>query len=374
MTATPAAATTPDGHFAALGRLHRLAIARCGTATHDLVIGPWRIRLVFAGAGLAETLLGPLKRLGAPVAGTADATIEVWDSAGSETATPDLPPVAASASPGPGSAEPGLAPPPAHPDPNRPSSGIALPRHRSVYAREGDQSDSLAMFDSRERIGRFWFRDGAQIRWYERAEPLRTALHWALTGPDAYLAHASAVGDERGAVVLTGRGGTGKTTTTLAALDAGLRFVGDNYVLVSVREPVPRVYGLFGTAKLWPATLEQLPQLAPLVLTHKVARDEKLVADIAAHRPETLATGLPVRAVVVPEVVGTGPARMTPCSPVQALLAMAPATMLQLPRTDRGFAGMAELVRRVPTYRLQLGAELRDGPRALSDLLAEVGS
>jgi hypothetical protein len=234
------------------------------------------------------------------------------------------------------------------------------------------RTGSISLFDSSERTGYFWFADHAEIVWYERAEPLRAAIHWALTTDRRYLAHASGVGDDRGAVVLTGKGGAGKTTTTLASIDAGLSFISDNYVLLSLEGEQPVVHGIYGNAKVWPQTLEQLPGLKSCVSRWDVALDEKLVVDIARHRPESLATGLPVRAVVVPVVLGGREAQITRCSPAQALLALAPTTVLQLPLTGFGLDGMAELLRRVPTYRLELGREVMDGPRLLSTLLDQL--
>lgn len=230
----------------------------------------------------------------------------------------------------------------------------------------------IAAFDASDRAAGVWFADYARIHWYERAEPLRAAIHWALTNEQCFLVHASAVGDQRGAVILTGRGGAGKSTTTLASIEAGLSFVGDNYVLLSLDEPEPCVYGLYSNAKLWPRTLERLPALAPFVRTFDVAEDEKLVIDVAAYRPDSLATGLPVRAVVVPRVGDRSEARISRCSGAQALLAMAPTTMLQLPQTGSGLDGMGQLLRRVPTYELELGTDLISGPRAISTLLGKL--
>src|SRR2546429_207421 len=80
---------------------------------------------------------------------------------------------------------------------------------------------------------------------------------------------ASTVGDERGAVLLAGAGGAGKTTTTVACLLDGLQFVGDNYVLLS-QEAAPTVHGIYHNVKLRPGTLELLPELASAVNTHDV--------------------------------------------------------------------------------------------------------
>jgi hypothetical protein len=173
-------------------------------------------------------------------------------------------------------------------------------------------------------------------------------------------------------VLLAGKGGAGKTTTTLASIHAGLSFVGDNYVLLSL-EDEPTVYGLYGTAKLWPETVKRLPHVESLIGALDVAHDQKIVLDVARHWPCQIATGLPIRAVVIPEITGSRRARVVPCSPGEALLALAPTTVLQLPRETTGLAAMAQLLRRVPTYKLELADDAMRGPLALSELLGVLG-
>ena len=312
-----------------------------------------RIRVAFGSAVLAQTLRGPLERL--VVADSGDrgaAAIHAWDTVSTGVPVP--------------------------PFPWRPEdvladgrvTGFDGGRFHCLYRDDGAGFHVVSMFDRDQRVGYFWFADAAQIHWYERAEPLRVGIHWALADERRFLAHASAVGDSRGAVVLTGKGGAGKTTTTLSSLAAGLQFVSDNYVVVALGDRGDAwAHGLYGTAKLWPQTLERLDRVAPFIERFDVADGEKLILDVTRYRPDQIAAGLPVRAVVVPEVAGAGATRLERCTPVDTLLALAPATILQLPRTERTLAGMAELVRRVPTYRLLLGGEVSDAPAALSALL-----
>jgi hypothetical protein len=77
-----------------------------------------------------------------------------------------------------------------------------------------------------------------------------------------------------------------------------------------------------------------------------------------------------VRAVVVP-VIGAGRVRLTRISAGDALLALAPSTAFQIP-FDRGvvLATLAELVRRVPSYRLLLGSSPGATAAALVEVLA----
>lgn len=353
MSVAAPARSAADRYFVRLRDAYRAAAADEIALT--LSIAGESIRVAFGSQVLARTLRGPLERLVAAEDGDRAATIYAWDTVSTGVGVP--------------------------PFPWRPEdvladgrvSGFDDERFRCLYRDDGGGFHAVSMFDRHDRVGYFWFADAARIHWYERAEPLRVGIHWALADHRRFLAHASAVGDARGAVVLTGRGGSGKTTATLSSVAAGLQFVGDNYVLLALDgDREASAHGLYSTAKLWPQTVDRLDGVAPFITHFDVADDEKLIVDVARYRPRQIVAGLPVRAVIVPEVAGSGPTRIERCTPVDALLALAPATILQLPRTERSLTGMAELVRRVPTFRLSLGGEPMDAPAAIAGLLDEL--
>jgi hypothetical protein len=361
------ARSTADRYFVLLGDSYRAAAERGGRhpsgrtrdgLTLKLSVGGENIRVAFGSEVLATMLRRPLERLRATGCGDRyPVALYAWDTMSTGVPVP--------------------------PFPWRPAdvladgrvSGFDGGRFRCLYRDDGAGFHAVSMFDDDARVGYFWFADATRIHWYERAEPLRVGIHWAVADERRFLAHASAVGDARGAVLLTGKGGAGKTTTALSSVTAGLQFVSDNYVLVELADDRGAwAHGLYGTAKLWPQTLERLDGVAPFIERFDVADDEKLVLDVTRYRPDQIVPGLPIRAVVVPEVGGAGATRLERCTPVDTLLALAPATILQLPRTERSLSGMAELVRRVPTYRLILGGEMMDGPAAIDVLLDELGT
>ena len=45
--------------------------------------------------------------------------------------------------------------------------------------------------------------------------------------------HAASVGTKDGAVLIVGKGGSGKSTSALACLNAGMYYLGDDYTLIS---------------------------------------------------------------------------------------------------------------------------------------------
>jgi hypothetical protein len=320
-------------------------------------MGPLRVAMSFAGPRLEELFAQAFEHLEIEGDGTPDASICIWDSESTGVRVPSF------------------TWRPRHVSPRGEVEGYNDGRFRTMYHGDVMSDDggfnALSMHDADARQAIFWVQAADRIHWWERSEPLRLLMHWTLDGPGRYLAHAAAVGDERGAVLLAGRGGSGKTTTALACIDAGMKYAGDNYVLVTA-DPEPVVHSLYATAKLRPGTLELLPGLATAVRAMDVPEGEKRVVDMARHRPSQLASSMPVRALVVPHVAGGAHTRLVRASAAEAVLALAPTTVAQLPRNGGVLGPMAALARELPTYRLELGGPVTEGPEAIRRILDEV--
>jgi hypothetical protein len=326
---------------------HAEAMRVHGVVERDLEMGRDRVRLRFAGASLAEALLpafGP--RVTAANGAQPTASIELWEEAlvpGGHTPVPwsdrDL---------GPRGLLRGLT-----------GSGIGV-------VQEG--SGALTLLDEAARVIRYRVPSADALPWWERAAPMRPALFWALAGNGRHLVHAGAVGDEGGAVLLVGAGGSGKTTMALAALMAGLRYIGDDYLLITTHSG-PQALNVFATAKLDDGHVERFPELG--AQARHVGRsepDEKLVLDVASACPGALTAALPLRAVAAARITG-GTAAVRPTSAGEALLALAPSTVMQMPY-DGGaiLAPLGRLLRSLPSFAIDVGDD-RDG---LAGALREV--
>src|SRR5437660_1273895 len=57
---------------------------------HDIAVGPWGVRVLFAGAELEPLMLPPLEHLRAAAPHDPDATICVWDSASTRVRVPSF--------------------------------------------------------------------------------------------------------------------------------------------------------------------------------------------------------------------------------------------------------------------------------------------
>lgn len=316
------------------------AASQTGTVTRAVRIPGGRASFEFAGEALARALSAGLVSGNGDTRGVPLLLARVWDSASSRVPPPPLPP----ASP--------TSPPVDWPD--RVDAWIGKRFRATVTAGFG-----MAMaWDVESQSTVAWLASPEAVPPWEAAAPLRSAWAWWAESTGAALAHAAAVGETSGAVLLTGPGGSGKSTTALACLRDGMRFAGDDYVLV--RPDPPRVFGLFSTAKLRPEDLRtRLPEFQPMGLPHDPRHAKQVVALTGALR-ERFAETMPLRVIVVPRVAASGRVTLRPIGPGTALRALGPPSVLQIPGTGpEAFARLAALAEQLPAFALEVGPDLR---------------
>lgn len=320
-----------------------------GFVERSYVIGGFLVRLRFAGTALIPKVTPALTHLEAPRAALIPAlTVCLWDHAST-----------------------GVAPPPPVWGMDDQGSQGEIPGYNDgrISTAFNRGSNVLSMLDRDRDLALFWVRDevAKPLPYYEVGAPLRAILHWWMADHGLQLIHAGAVGTPEGGVLLAGRGGSGKSTTSLSCLLSGMLYAGDDYVLVS---PEPFVHGLYSSAKLHPDQLARLPRLAHTVGAPRQPDEEKTLLFLSDHFPERISTGFPIRAILLPTVTGVAAPRLRKTTAATSLAALAPSTMLQMPDPNQvALRRMTELVRRVPSYALELGGDVEDVPRVVATAL-----
>jgi hypothetical protein len=229
--------------------------------------------------------------------------------------------------------------------------------------------DLLRLLDQEQNLAHLWVAYPERIPYWEHSFPVREIWHWWLRDRPFQLVHAGAVGTEQGGVLLAGKSGSGKSTTSLLCLRSGLLYAGDDYVLVQTR-PTPHVYGLYNIGKLEHKDMERLPQLRRLVHNPVYIQAEKAMIYVHERCPEKMALGFPLKAILVPRVTGSTETRLREATPLDALAALAPTTLKHLPRANwEAIQKMRELAGQVPTYVLELGTDLDAIPAVIADFL-----
>lgn len=342
--APAAVARQLDGYFATLEATWRQAADRGGHTIAGLDLAGRAVRLGLAGDA-AASILPALVQVPADAELEPDFEVLVWDEA--STATP-LPP-----------------PPWAWPPPGS-AVRLSLPAGGEGYRIPVNRGrDTFAMLSLAARRAIVWIGNAAGLPWHHRAAPLLQAWQWWSTAGGARILHAGCVGTADAAVILVGRGGSGKSSTAVLGALAGLDYVGDDYCLLETR-PEPVAHALYSTAKLHAEHLARFPGVPADAVLPASDPGEKAVLFMGRAAPDRMSLRLPVRSVLAPRVTGADRPRLERLSAAEAMMAVAPSTLMQLYRhADPGCGDLAELVRRLPCWRLELGGRLADVPDLL---------
>jgi hypothetical protein len=213
-----------------------------------------------------------------------------------------------------------------------------------------------------------WTSDADAVPSYETACPLRALLAWWMSDHGLQVVHAAAVAHEDRGVLLTGRGGSGKTTTALLCVERGLAYGGDNNLVVEPGSPL-RGHALYASATVRPGTLERMPVLRERLTNADREGVEKglLFVDGAGGR---LRPTFQVVAILLPRVVGGPGTRTEPATAAECLSALAPSSVLPLPGArHETFSRLVAIARGAPAHRLLLGDDVGAVPDVVADFL-----
>lgn len=321
----------------------RQALTTAGKNAYQLGLAGQIISLQFAGEALVGAILPALSHLLIETTAAADLTILLWDSASTGIDPPELP--------------------------WQPPVNEAWKIETEAYlASFHPQRASQIWFDRREHQAYYWIPEAISALAEESYSPLISLWSWWFTSQSTQLIHAAAIGGKNSAALLVGSSGSGKSTTSLLALNSPLRYLSDDYCLVSF-QPQPIVYSLFATAKVLLPDKARHPWLSP---AYQRENTVKALYVVYPHFASHLALKMPLKAILAPRVTHQARTRLVPVSAMEALRALAPSTLMQL-HVGVDSAGalrqLANLVRQLPCYRLLLGTDFENIPAVLAELL-----
>jgi hypothetical protein len=366
-----------SAYFEQLQERFGLAAERVdGPGVLDLEMAGLRLRLLYAGELLRTTLLTPFEHLATPGGGDPDLSISLFDTATTGVEPP---------------------PPPWHPLAVAPGTNpVARLRSERACVLAAGGSRALTAAVPAEGIAVFHLPDAAAVPASERAAPIREALQLLMAARGRLMTHAGAVGRDGRGVLLVGRGGSGKSTLALSCAQAAMEIVADDYVLF---EPDSlTAHAMQSTAKLTEDSAKRLGVPADALdaagFEPTFEGPAKALVDIRTFAPGATRRRLVISAIVAPilspltsrlfaytatkDEVSPSEGEVEPVptriSAAEGLRAVAPSTIVQ-----SGFAGsaalaaLAQIVRRVPSYALELSPDPVANAAAVDRLVGELG-
>ncbi|HKT15511.1 MAG TPA: glycosyltransferase family A protein [Allosphingosinicella sp.] len=324
------------------------AESRAGTIEQDIALLGETIRLRFAGQACHDAFMPALAHLAVARVAEPGSLLHIWDT--------DQSGVAMAPAPCPGSAFT-----------YRGDIWTMLSRRvRSAF--QGGEA-SLSLLDVETNEGIYWTRSARDLPYWTKAAPLRAILNWWIVARGGQFLHGAAFGNADGGLLLTGKGGVGKSTTALQCLAAGFDYAGDDYVAVTGGE-APAAHSIYCTAKVNPSSIDRFAAFKPRLL--RSSTEEKAVAYLFPEWRDRIVRSLPIKAVLTPEIRNMATSTIE-ATPRQRLLDAASfTTIAMLPHSGQDTIRFVErLLDRRPGYVLGLGSDPGDLTAALTAFLRE---
>lgn len=336
--------------FEACHQKYLEASHRCPVVKKYYCIADTTVCLSFAGESLLPFMTPALRHLEMDEAGSIDFHIYLWDSE---------------------------------------SSGIEMvpaPCDQAAFTERGDiwgfnsrryrtafhwSEFSVNVMDTHQAVAVYWVKTPSFLPYWVYSAPLRSIFHWWMEQNNSQLLHAAAVGTEEGAILITGKGGAGKSSTALSCLQEEMLYLGDDYLIVKAGER-PRVYPLHSSAKLLPGDLPHYPRLAPFLQKEIKPEQEKSILFLYPDLAKQIPVSLPLKAIVTPEISGKETPGLNPLAFETIRGAMSFTTMCQLPYAGeytRDF--IFTLLRQLPCFGLNLSRHREKNPEILQQFLLE---
>ncbi len=268
--------------------------------------------------------------------------------------------------------ETGIGRPGPPPDPDLAPYGILSASEDRRYVAE-ERPHSMGWLDRKTGRAIVWVSSVRRLHLDERARPFHRFLALRLQDRGIQFIHAGLVSWEGGGALFTGRGGSGKSTASISCVLDGFQYLGDDFIGLEAREDGSFVgHSLYGTAVIDLGHMGRFPALAGVSETGNYPFEPKSVAWLGELEDVRFEASTPIRAVVLPVVEAREDATVAaPASAREALLALAPSSVLYLPSAGtRAMDRLGALVEGVPSYRLRLGRDPARIPDRVRDILA----
>ncbi|MBX3013275.1 MAG: hypothetical protein KF832_17280 [Caldilineaceae bacterium] len=334
----------PRAFCAQLHAAYGAAAAKVGRISTYYRIAGVTIQLCFAGPTLVPWLTAGLAHLAIPAVAKPDLILYLWDGYSTRTQPPMswLP------------AELGL------------RGEVPMLSDEAILTAVQPDVNAISVLDRQQACGFYWIEQVQALRAYERAAPLKVLLHWWLRERGLGLIHAGAVGTAAGAALIIGKAGAGKSTTTLACLQAGMHYLSDDRCLLSLH-PKPQAYCIYDSAKLHLAQMAHFPKLLAQVRNGHETASEKALVHVHAFAPQQLISPLPIRVLLLAHVAGTQASALAPVARTKLLRDFVTSTLVYQPgAVQQEVQMMTALVRQVPCYQLNLGSDLAGIPTVVA--------
>jgi hypothetical protein len=221
-------------------------------------------------------------------------------------------------------------------------------------------SFSLVLLDRRSNCIVAAYSTHDRLACIDRARPFNRLLSLWYREHGVQVIHAGLVAKADKGVLFVGNKGAGKSTCSIACVEAGFDYLGDDLVGLNELDDGSFVgHSLYGSALLAPNHFRRFHSL-------QAAAGEdpglfKRISFISNIFAEKMRRCCSISAIVIPHVVGAEESCISRATRTDAIKSLAPSSLrLHISPSSDQFQQLTRLVEQVPCYKLQIGESISD--------------
>lgn len=171
--------------------------------------------------------------------------------------------------------------------------------------------------------------------------------------------HAGCVSFKDKGVLIVGRSGKGKSSTSVQCMIGGLNYLSDDYILMDLNDEKPMAYSMFNSGKLKNKHIERFSKIDGKYRQGILDQNDKPLLFLYPYFKDQIIRSTEIHAIIVPNITTEELASYHTISEIEALRALAPSTLIQLKINNLNTLNtLSNLTRTLPNYELNIGSNL----------------
>src|SRR4030042_2957785 len=186
------------------------------------------------------------------------------------------------------------------------------------------REETLNLYDENNNTAYFWIHDADYLPYRLSASPLRLILNWFLSKEGVHLMHGAVVSLNGKSILITAKGGQGKSTTALSCFFSGMSYLGDDYVTVKSGDVIT-THSIFNSIKLFPQSFcVTFPALKDKIWNENGTdiENEKVTVFLSELYPQKVVKTASLHAIMIPVIKNVEETRIVPASKKQKMISM----------------------------------------------------
>ena len=239
---------------------------------------------------------------------------------------------------------------------------------RGITMSVGRESNTVSLLNKNKGIAFFLFDDINNLPYFESGSLFKNILQWWFENRDSSMIHSASIAFDGMALLIAGRGGSGKSSTALSCIMNGMEYLGDDYVVVNGEKKFS-VSSVYNSIKLTSDSLKKFSGINKNVINPSFTKNEKGVAFLSEIKKFAMVRSASLKGVILPEISGFDHSSFSRISSSECFRSLAPSTIFQhIGRRNNISKFIAQLTKHLPCYKLKTGRD----PELISEIVKSI--